>query len=52
VISFLETHIITRFGVPQSMVFDNEKYFFSLKLTECAIENNIKIKYGKIITPK
>jgi hypothetical protein len=27
VISFLETFIITRFGVPESLVFDNAKYF-------------------------
>jgi hypothetical protein len=46
VISFLNSHIVTRFGVPQSLVFDNEKYFSSLKLTEYALENNIKMKYA------
>jgi hypothetical protein len=45
VISFLESHIITRFGVPQSLVFDNAKYFSSLKLTEFSLEKGIKIKY-------
>jgi hypothetical protein len=38
VISFLESHIITRFGVPEYLVFDNAKYFSSLKLTEYALE--------------
>jgi hypothetical protein len=27
VISFLESYIVTRFGVPESLVFDNAKYF-------------------------
>lgn len=34
VISFLEQNIITRFVVPNSLVFDNVTYFSSLKLTE------------------
>jgi len=43
VISFLESHIINRFGVPQSLVFDNAKYFPSFKLIEFALEKSIKI---------
>jgi hypothetical protein len=38
VTSFLESHIITRFGVLESLVFYNAKYFSSLKLTEYALE--------------
>jgi hypothetical protein len=34
VISYLESHIITRFGISDFLVFDNAKYFSSLKLTE------------------
>jgi hypothetical protein len=52
VIYFLESHIITRFGVPNSLVFENEKYFSSLKLTEYALEKNIKIKYSSNYYPQ
>ena len=45
VISFLNQYIITRFGVPISLVFDNETYFSSLKLIEFSLEKGIKIKY-------
>jgi hypothetical protein len=44
--SFLQSHIITRFGVPDSLVFDNEKYISSLKLTGFSFERNIKVKYS------
>jgi hypothetical protein len=52
VISFLESHIITRFGVPESLVFDNAKYFSSLKLTEFSLERNIKVKYSTNYYPQ
>jgi hypothetical protein len=42
--SFLESHIITRFGIPKSLVFDNAKYFSSMKLIEFSLERNIKVK--------
>jgi hypothetical protein len=46
VILFLESHIITRFGIPNFLVFDNSKYFSSLKLTEFTLEKNIKVNYS------
>jgi hypothetical protein len=52
VISFLDSFIITRFGIPESLVFDNAKYFSSLKLTEYALEKNIKIKYSTNYYPQ
>jgi hypothetical protein len=52
VILFLQSHIITRFGVPESLVFDNEKYFSSLKLTEFSLERNIKVKYSTNYYPQ
>jgi len=52
VISFLESHIITRFGVPEYLVFDNAKYFSSLKLTEYTLERNIKPNIQLIIIHK
>jgi hypothetical protein len=52
VTSFLESHIITRFGIPDSLVFDNAKYFSSLKLTEFSLEQNIKVKYSTNYYPQ
>jgi len=52
VILFLESHIITRFGVLELLVFDKEKYFSSLKLTEFSLERNIKVKYSKNYYPQ
>jgi hypothetical protein len=43
---FLEQHIITRFGMPKSLVFDNETCFSSLKLTEFSLEKGITLKYA------
>jgi hypothetical protein len=45
VINFLEQHIMTRFGVPNTLVFDNATYFSSLKLTEFSLEKGIILKY-------
>jgi hypothetical protein len=45
VIQFLQWNIVTRFGVPNYLVFDNEKYFSSLKIVEFALKCNITIKY-------
>jgi hypothetical protein len=45
VINFLEQHIITRFGVPTTLVFDNATYFSSLKLIEFSLEKGIILKY-------
>ena len=50
--SFLEHNIITRFGIPNSLVFDNAKYLSSLKLTKYAIEKGITIKYYLNYYPK
>jgi hypothetical protein len=52
VTSFLESHIITRFGILESLVFDNAKYFSSLKLTEYSLERNIKVKYSTNYYPQ
>jgi hypothetical protein len=50
--SFLESHIITRFEIPESLVFDNAKDFSSLKLTEFSLEQNIKVKYSTNYYPQ
>ena len=45
VIEFLQDHIMTRFGVPISLVFDNASYFSWIKLTEFSNEKGIKLHY-------
>ena len=52
VISFLQDHIMTRFGVPVSLVFDNAKYFSSIKLTAFAHEKGIKLHYSANYYPQ
>ena len=34
VIQFLQLNIVSRFGVPNSLVFDNGKYYSSLNIVE------------------
>ena len=46
VILFLESFIITRFGVPDSLVFDNASYFSSVELTQFALEKGIRFRYS------
>ena len=43
VIQFLQWNIVTRFGVPNYLVFDNAKYFSSLKIVEFDLKYNINI---------
>ena len=46
VIQFYQQNIVTRFGVPSYLVFDNEKYFSSLKIVEFDLKYNINLKYS------
>ena len=52
VISFLQDHIMTRFGVPFSLVFDNAKYFSSIKLTTFSHDKGIKLHYSANYYPQ
>ena len=52
IISFLESKIVTRFGVPESLVFDNASYFNSIDLTQYALEKGIKVKYSANYYPQ
>lgn len=45
VIQFLQQNIITRFGVPNCLVFYNVTYFSSLKIVEFSLKYNINLKY-------
>jgi len=52
VICFLESYLLTRFSVPEYLVFNNAKYFSSLKLNEYFVGKKIKIKYSSNYYPK
>ena len=43
---------MTRFGVPISLVFDNSKYFSSIKLTTFAHDKGIKLHYSANYYPQ
>jgi hypothetical protein len=46
VIQFIEQQLITRFGVPSILVFDNVTYFSSTLLTEFSLDKGIIISYS------
>ena len=46
VIDFLQDHIMTRFGVIISLVFDNSTYFSLIRLTKFSHEKGIKLQYS------
>jgi hypothetical protein len=48
VVSFLNSHIITRFGILECPVFDNASYFSSLDMNIFSMEKGIKLKYFSI----
>ena len=52
VMTFLQDHIMTRFGVPISLVFDNATYFSSIRLTAFAHEKGIKLHYSANYYPQ
>ena len=52
VLHFLETNIITRFEVPETLVFDNASYFSSGELTKFALEKGIRIRYSANYYPQ
>jgi transposase InsO family protein len=52
VIAFLNSNIITRFGIPDCLVFDNASYFLSLEMSEFALEKGIKLKYSSNYYPQ
>ena len=52
VMDFLQDHIMTRFGVPISLVFDNATYFSSIRFTTFAHERGIKLHYSANYCPQ
>ena len=52
VMDFLQDHIMTRFGVPISLVFDNATYFSSIRLAAFSNERGIKLHYSTNYCPQ
>ena len=52
VINFLQENIMTRFGVPISLVFDNESYWSYVKIAEFSYEKGIKLHYSANYYPQ
>jgi len=48
----LTSNIITHFGIPECLVFDNASYFSSLKMSDLSLENGIKLKYSANYYPR
>ena len=52
VIQILQWNIITKFGLPKSLVFYNVTYFYSLKVIEFALKHNINLRYSTNYYPQ
>jgi hypothetical protein len=52
VVSFLNSHIITQFKIPECLVFDNASYFSSLDMNVFTLEKGIKLKYSYSYYPQ
>ena len=46
IIEFIDQFIITRFGLPSALMFDNASYFFGNAMTEFALKRGFKLKYS------
>eukprot|EP00253_Pinus_taeda_P004694 PITA_04694 len=46
IIEFIDQFIITRFGVPTALVFDNASYFSGNSMFDFAIKRGFKLKYS------
>ena len=46
IIDFINQFIITRFGAPNALVFDNASYFSGNSIIEFAIKRGFKLKYS------
>jgi hypothetical protein len=52
VISFLNSHIITHFGIVKCLFFDDASYFSSLDMNVYALEKGVKLKYSSSYYPQ
>eukprot|EP00253_Pinus_taeda_P010565 PITA_10565 len=52
IIEFIDQFIITRFGVPNALVFDNVSYFSGNAMFDFAIKRGFKLKYSANYYPQ
>eukprot|EP00253_Pinus_taeda_P002829 PITA_02829 len=52
IIEFIDQFIITRFGVPNALVFDNSSYFSGNAMFDFAIKRGFKLKYSTNYYPR
>eukprot|EP00253_Pinus_taeda_P015481 PITA_15481 len=52
IIEFIDQFIITRFGLPSTLMFDNESYFSGNAMTEFALKRGFKLKYSANYYPQ
>ena len=52
IMEFIDQFIITRFGVPNALVFDNASYFYGNSMFEFAIKRGFKLRYSKNYYPQ
>eukprot|EP00253_Pinus_taeda_P019572 PITA_19572 len=52
IIEFIDQFIITRFGLPSALMFDNASYFSGNAMTEFALKRGFKLKYSANYYPQ
>ena len=52
IIDFIDQFIITKFGVPNALVFDNASYFSGNSIVEFSIKRGFKLKYSAKYYPQ
>jgi len=52
IMEFIDQFIITRFGVPNALVFDNASYFSGNDMFEFTIKRGFKLKYSANYYPQ
>eukprot|EP00253_Pinus_taeda_P005312 PITA_05312 len=52
IIEFIDQFIITRFGLPTTLMFDNASYFSGNAMTEFALKRGFKLKYSANYFPQ
>eukprot|EP00253_Pinus_taeda_P019263 PITA_19263 len=52
IIEFIDQFIITRFGLPSALIFDNASYFSRNAMTDFALKRGFKLKYSSNYYPQ
>jgi len=52
IIEFIDQFIITRFGLPMALMFDNASYFSGNTMIEFSLKRGFKLKYSANYYPQ